>query len=308
MTAEEGTAPVFVDGAVAMERHTFHAMGTSVGITTTSGADRAAFREAIGCIETTFRDYEARFSRFLETSELARVNARSGSWTSVSKEFASMLQSAVDGARRTDGLFDPTVLPALVAAGYDRDFDEIVAHAREVLRAAVSCGRWEEVEVRGRMIRIPRDVALDFGGIAKGWTVDVAIERVAGLVPWVLVEAGGDLRVGGDVARRGLDIALEDPRDPHAEVLRFRLVEGALATSSVTRRAWGPGLHHLIDPRTAEPATTGVLQATCWAPTCREAEVGSTWALMSGRPVLDGISATLVLDDGTVITNMPSEA
>lgn len=292
----------------AVQRHTFRAMGTTVGIVSTSSADQAAFVEAIRTVESTFRAYEERFSRFLEASELSKVNARSGSWTSVSEEFSSMLGQALDAARRTNGLFDPTVLPALVAAGYDRDFNDVLAGARDALRIVAPCGRWTDIEREGNMIRLPPDVALDFGGIAKGWTVDIAAELVSELLPWVLVEAGGDLRVDGQIAPPGLEIALEDPHDPNAELLRLRLVDGALATSSVTRRSWGPNLHHLIDPRTGQPARTGVVQATCWAPTCREAELLSTWALLAGRPVLDRISATLVLEDGTVVTNMPSGA
>ena len=175
-------------------------------------------------------------------------------------------------SRRTDGLFDPTVLPALVAAGYDRDFDDVIAGARDVLRTATPCGRWADIELDGNLVRMPPDVALDFGGSTKGWTVDVAAELASRSVPWVLVEAGGDLRVAGEVEEPGLDIALEDPHDP-GELLRFRLLYGSLATSSVTRRAWGPDLHHLIDPRTRQTVTHGVVQATTWAPSCREAEV-----------------------------------
>jgi FAD:protein FMN transferase len=301
-------ASTFLDEAGTTSRHTFRAMGTSVGITTTSLVDRVTFLEAVRRAEDAFRANERRFSRFVETSELSKVNTRSGSWTPVSEEFLSMVRAALDGARRTGGLFDPTVLPALVAAGYDRDFDADLAGARDALRATAPCGRWAEIAVRGNSVRLPRDVALDFGGIAKGRTVDIAVERMEGLMPWVLVEAGGDLRASGEIAPPGLDIAIEEPHDPRAELLRLRLAHGALATSSVTRRAWGLGRHHLIDPRTAVPATTGVLQATCWASTCGDAEVGSTWAIMSGRPVLDRISATLVLYDGTIITNMPWQA
>ena len=112
-------------------------------------ADWAAFVEAIRVTESTFRAYEQRFSRFLETSELSRVNAGAGSWMSVSGEFSEMLGAALDGARRSDGLFDPTVLPALVAAGYDRDFNDVLSEARSVLRIVTPCGRWHDVEREG---------------------------------------------------------------------------------------------------------------------------------------------------------------
>ena len=56
-------------------------------------------------------------------------------------------------------------------------------------------------------------------------------------------------------------------------MLRLALTHGALATSSIVRRSWGPNLHHLIDPRTGRPAATDVVQASVWADTCVDAEV-----------------------------------
>jgi hypothetical protein len=67
----------------------------------------------------------------------------------------------------------PTVLPAVVAAGYDRDFDEVLAGARAALQPAAPCRRWDEIEIRGRSLRLPPDAALDLGG-SPGWTVDLA--------------------------------------------------------------------------------------------------------------------------------------
>ena len=146
---------------------------------------------------------------------------------------------------------------------------------------------------------LPEGVALDFGGIAKGWAADRASEAVESL-PWAVVDAGGDLRIGGSTPDGGLDIAVEDPISPGSEVVRLKLTFGALATSSVTRRSWGPRLHHIIDPRTGRPAITRVLQATAWAETCAEAEVRATWALLAGPTILflDGGEVLLNLDHG----------
>jgi thiamine biosynthesis lipoprotein len=232
------------------------------------------------------------------------VNAAAGSWTRVSGPFLEVLELALEAARVSGGLFDPTVLPALMAAGYDADFDEVLAGARLVLHPPEPCGRWPEIEIRDRQILLPPEVAVDFGGIAKGWTVDRAARRVRDLLPWALVDAGGDLRVVGDVPSGGLSIGIEDPLDPTGELLRLDLERGALATSSVTIRAWGEGMHHLIDPRTSLPADTGILQATVWAPKCSAAEMGSKWALLEGESILDQLPVVLVRTDGSAITNL----
>ena len=121
----------------------------------------------------------------------------------------------------------------------------------------------------------------------------------------MLVNAGGDLRLLGDAPPVG--VAIEDPETPAAELLRVTLRTGALATSSVCKRSWGPEAHHVIDPRTGAPARTNVLQATVWAPTCAEAEVGATHALFLGADAARRFPATIVTRDGEILVSMRQE-
>jgi FAD:protein FMN transferase len=298
------------ESAPARWRRTFGAMGTVVtliGPAPGSERDRAILERALTIVRATFAREEERFSRFRLETEISRVNAEAGRWTTVSRPFRKVLRASLEAARSTGGLFDPTVLPALLAAGYDRDFDAVIAGARLALHPTEPCGRWREIRVRDRQILFPHGVALDFGGIAKGWTVDRAARKLRELLPWALVDAGGDLRLVGSIPPEGLDVGVEDPLDPRAEIMRLRLDRGALATSSVTLRSWGTGLHHLIDPRTGRPAQTGILQATVWARTCAEAEVGSKLALLDPHGAIDRIPVVLVREDGTILTNLAEQ-
>jgi len=288
-----------------VSRISFRAMGTSVSLT--GPTEPIAFGVAGARVRRVFRSVEARFSRFRADSELAVVNGAAGAWIDVSPPFAALLCLALDGAARTEGLFDPTILPALSAAGYDRDLDVVRRGALPPRRPAPAA-RWREVEVRSGAVRLPPGAALDFGGLAKGVAVDLAATAAAGRIPWAMVEAGGDLRVAGRPPADGLPVRLEDPLDATAEILRLVLDAGALATTSVTRRAWGPGLHHVIDPRTGRPAATGVLQATVWAATCAEAEVWAKWALLTGPSAVDAVPGVLVTEDGRVRVSVPRSA
>ncbi len=279
----------------------FHAMGTEMFLI--GPRDAHGFDDAFARVRAGFERSERRFSRFLADSELSEVNRNAGASTSVSEEFAELLALALDGARRSGGLFDPTMLPALLAAGYDRDFSELAPSAPTASSNRAWTRRWNEVELEGRRVLLPQGVELDFGGIAKGWAADRAVAEASEL-PWVVIDAGGDLRVGGSPPEGGLDIATEDPLVPGSEVVRLRLAFGALATSSITRRAWGPRLHHIIDPRTGRPAFTRVLQATAWGETCAEAEVRATWALLAGPSILNELPAIIFLDDGEVRMNL----
>ncbi len=289
--------------AEGMARAGFRAMGTRVRCIGPAG--HGAFEPAVANVRATFEREELRFSRFRGDSELSRVNAAAGSWATVSPPFAELVGFALAAWEQTDGRFDPTLLGAMVAAGYDRDFDEILAGARVELHAGKPAGGAGDVRLDGRRLRLPNGVALDLGGVAKGWTVDRAARAaLAAGLPWALIEAGGDLRLDGEPPVGGLEVAVEDPESSDTDVGRIVLEDGALATSSVTRRAWGPGLHHLIDPATGAPSTGPVLQATVWAPTCADAEIASKDALLGGEPSLDRGPALLVLRDGRIVTNI----
>jgi FAD:protein FMN transferase len=305
-------------GPIRTITSSFAAMGTQITLIAAPGSDPRIVRRSLLKVKRVFAREEARFSRFRPDSELCRVNADAGRWVRVSPPFATLTERAVRAAHDTAGLFDPTVLRALKAAGYDRDFSqvrtrgdaedtelqEIRRKVRELMiKSSTACGAWREIELEDDRIRLPEGAELDFGGIAKGWTVDLTAEHLHGL-PWGIVDAGGDLRIFGETPEDGLEVAVEDPHAFGVEALRLRLGSGALATSSVTVRAWGTGAHHLIDPRTSLPALTGVVQATVWAPTCADAETWSKAALLSGPTILDRIPASLVLETGEIVTNL----
>jgi thiamine biosynthesis lipoprotein len=298
------------DAAIGTVRRSFRSMGTTVtviGPAPSVPTGWTALEQAAGEVERIFVREDRRFSRFRHGTEISRVNARAGRWTRVSPPFIEVLRLSLEAAELTDGLFDPTVLPALLAAGYDRDFDEVLAGARLALNPPEPCGRWRDIEIRDLEVRFPNGAALDFGGIAKGWTVDVAARRIRRKLPWAIVDAGGDLLVVGRPPSGGLPVAIEHPEDRTRELLRLHLARGALATSSTVARSWGPGFHHLIDPRVGIPASTGVVQATAWASTCTAAEVGAKWALLGGDAALERVAAIVVRTDGSVVSSFPDD-
>jgi thiamine biosynthesis lipoprotein len=300
-------------------RHSFTTMGTVVTLIAPHKTSERSFRHAVATVESVFRREDRRFSRFRPDSELSRVNAAAGRWVEISRPFAVLTERSLRAAAETDGLFDPTVLPALAAAGYDRDWAEVEARGDEedeelaairrefaalMIKHSTACGGWREIELDGTNLRIPEGAALDFGGIAKGWTVDRAANKLLNL-RWAIVNAGGDLVVVGTPPRTGLEVGIEDPHDAGVEAFRIRLHAGALATTSITVRSWGEGSHHVIDPRTSLPAMTEVAQATVWGETCTDAEVWSKAALLRGPGILDRVSGSLVLAGGEVVTNLP---
>jgi thiamine biosynthesis lipoprotein len=285
-------------------RSTFRAMGTDVAVLTPDDARPAG---VLAGVRSIFEAEEQRCSRFREDSELSRVNRAAGTWTEVSPGFEALIRFGLEQARATEGRFDPTMLAAVRAAGYDRDFAAVSTGPVAPADAPVPGGGWRDVRLEPGRVRLPSGVGLDLGGIAKGWTVDLAADAALRTgAPWVLVNAGGDLRIDGDAPP--LDVAIEDPWDRDAEALRLRLATGGLATSSIRARSWGEARHHLIDPETGAPSDDAILQASVWASTCAEAETLATWALLTGPRALRRVAGAIVTRDGDLLTSFPAEA
>lgn len=240
-----------------------------------------------------FDERDRRFSRFIESSELNRVNAQPQGVTVLSEELASMLALALDAARTTDGLVSPSVGGAVLAAGYDRDFSLLSPDGDPVEPAAVP--PTSAISLRGRILLRAAPVTLDLNGVVKGKTVDDALVLLG--EGWV--SAGGDL-----ATTRPIVVGL--PGGDTVTVDR-----GGLATSSVSKRSWlrgGERQHHLIDVATGAPARAQWRDVTVAAPTCLAADVAAKAALLlgdRGPAWLDGrgLAGRFVDHDGIVVTN-----
>lgn len=264
-------------------RHVFRAMGTEVEL----------FGEPAGfdLVELEFERLEALLSRFRPESELSQLN-REGR-IEAAPDLLRVVELALEARERTSGRFDPTVHDALVAAGYDRSFELLstkdagdggVHLHHTYVRAA--CGGGAHIE--GREIALEPGVKLDLGGIGKGYAVDRAAELLGRFGP-ALVNAGGDMACQGGFWPVGVEI-------PDGS-LTIGLERGALATSGSDRRRWAGG-HHLIDPRTSEPAASPFLRVTVAAPTAVEAEVLAKAIFLGADP--GDAAAVLVGHDGRV--------
>lgn len=259
---------------------TFHAMGTEVAVV----APAAVCREAGEAVRCLFETWEGTLSRFRPESELSRLNRAKGRRFVASPLLLLVLEAALAAARATGGVYDPGLGRSLKELGYDRTFEDAPRLGPPLARDLPAGGGWRGIQVeRGSgVVGLPADVELDFGGIAKGMAVDAALgelERL-GLTP-ALVNAGGDLAVRGRAPESSVwPVGVES-----SPGMVVPLRHGAIATSSVLKRRWqrgGEDVHHLVDPRSGRPATSGLRSVTVAAATCAQAEVAAKTALILG--------------------------
>lgn len=227
---------------------------------------------------------EARWSRFLPGSDITVLNGAGGRPVAVHPDTLLLLDRCRLAARRSWGLFDAAVLPAVLAAGYTESYDRL-DQARIAPRTPVPTSGLAGLQVDGRHVLLPPGVQVDPGGLGKGLAADLAAQAAldAG-ADGVLVNLGGDLRAAGRAPAGGWRVQVEDPLRPPAVLATLSLAGGAVATSSRTRRTLGPG-HHLIDPRTGAPAHTGLAQVTAIAGEAWWAEALATAAFVGGTEV-----------------------
>jgi thiamine biosynthesis lipoprotein len=292
-----------------MARRRFRAMGTDVHVVAPCGRIDVA---ADG-VHSLFVSWERVLSRFRPDSELSRLNEAHGAPFVASPILFNAVGTAVNAAAATGGLFDPTLLIDLERVGYDRSFDVLPRAQPEPDAPATGGGAWRGVELHreSRTIVLPQGAAVDLGGIAKGMAVDAALELLVTIgVRSALVSAGGDLSV------RGLPPSLGSWPVAVGEdaATTVTLVRGALATSSRLRRAWRQGTlerHHILDPRTGDPARSGVREATVAAAMCAQAEAAAKAVFVLGPRLAggflarNGLAGRVVSDDGRVVTLGP---
>ncbi|MFA5107285.1 MAG: FAD:protein FMN transferase [Patescibacteria group bacterium] len=235
--------------------------------------------------------FENRFSRFLPDSELSRLNQRAGKRVPVSRDLIKLILTAQGIWRYTDGLIDSTIGQALVAAGYDAPFELLPYRVETSDRPmAKSEHSFAEVKInrKQKTVFFPADLQFDFGGLGKGYLLDQLRSRVKAKTSNYWLSLGGDMIVSGtDTDGRAWSIGIQDPNKPERDFAYLRLPAGEwnVATSGTTKRRGGQSKkswHHIIDPRTGQPARTDVIQTTVLAPTAVEADALAKVVLLLG--------------------------
>lgn len=265
---------------------------------------------------------EACWSRFLADSDVSRLNLAGGRPIEVDPTTITLLEAMIDAWEATDRRFDPTTLPALVAAGYRSSIDD----PRRVTILPSGAVRFDgrdhddltladiEIDRAASTVRLPIGLAIDAGGIGKGLAADLAVaDMIRTGADGAMVSIGGDISLGGQPPEGGWNVLVEHPRRDQqlgGLVGTLALTNGGVATSSTVSRRWqheGSARHHIIDPWTGSPSMTDLSSVTVVARSGWQAETHATAAILAGSEhVVDyldrhGLSGLAVAADDRVL-------
>lgn len=293
-----------------LHRLEFHAMGCEM----LAVVDREPKPVMLSHVSEWFEEWEQALSRFRYDSELTRLNQTHERLVHVSETLWDVFQAARRSGQMTGGLVTPTLLDAIIEAGYDRPFDELPHLAAPTMDSTLTVPQPLTAvgfDESTRTITLPTNMGLDFGGVAKGWAANQAMQRLQVDGP-ALVDAGGDIAISGPRADGGpWQIGIADPFHADEEIETLYLNRCGVATSGKDRRRWtrnGLFQHHIIDPLTGHPAETNLLTVTVIAPDVLEAEsVAKAAFILGSRVGLEWIEArpetagVFILDSGEML-------
>lgn len=304
----------------------FRVMGSAAEVEVIDGSD-----DLLAVARRRLHFLEQRWSRFIDSSDISRLNAAAGEPVEIDAATVTLLEAMVHGHNATDGAFDPTVLRTVMHLGYSASRHDRTMRV-DLAPSTQARGDLTSIEVvrgpeddSGRALgpsiaRLPAGTALDAGGIGKGLAADlVAGELLRAGAAGAMVSIGGDLRVAGcgpndgdwviaiyaDTATAAGSINGRPADSPPArEIVDYvRLADGGVATSGT--------IHHQVDPAVGGRAAADrdgapLVQASIVAGSAMWAEVCATWAMVHGLGAVDdlerlALGARLQFGDGTAV-------
>lgn len=259
----------------------FEGIGTRWEVSTPSPLSGAHRRRLLDAVEA----YDAAWSRFRPDSLVAGA-ARAPGRHELPAEAAVLGPLYQTLYRLTGGAMTPLIGTSLERLGYGPGYP---------LRPQgppLPAPRWEDVlDWQGTVLTTAEPVEIDIGAAGKGQLADLlsAGLRACGIGEH-FIDASGDLLNAGpapglNTVRAPVEVALEHPYEPGRAIGIIPLGAGALCASAANRRAWGDGLHHVLDGTTGAPVRTVV----------------ASWALAPSAVVADALATALFFADGALL-------
>jgi thiamine biosynthesis lipoprotein len=265
--------------------------------------------EQLAAVDLAFDEIkriENLMSSHKDSSEVSLLNKNAGGdLITASSETIKLIQEGIRWGEKSHGIFDITIGPLIKLWDFEGGKNNIPDS--DSLKQAISMVNYKNIQIEGNQIRLKLPgMALDMGGITKGYAVDRAIEILQkNGVKGAILNAGGDLMAFGN---RSTDefwvIGLQHPRHPEKISASFAAEKSSAGTSVATSGDYqkffildGKRYSHILDPSTGMP-NSEIMSATVTASSVMQADILATIAFILGPDKgkgflknLDGVEA-----------------
>jgi len=297
-------------------------MGTVVEIKASvpAGVDAA---KVSACIDRAFGEIERverLFGVFKDDSEISRINrVKKNTPLKIDGEVFALIESSVEYSRKTEGAFDITVKP-LVDLWKKSASEKKLPTGDEIKDAMGRTGyEYMELDSSNKTITFKKDgMAIDMGGVAKGYATSKAIEvlKKSGIRD-AIVNSGGDMYCLGQRSKKDLwRVGIQHPRGKGKVFFKMRLKDKAIDTSGDYERYFmlnGKRFSHIIDPHTGYPIGDNVVSTTIIADDSTTADMLATAMCVMGKKGLSlvesvkGAYAILIFKEGDALKTVMSK-
>lgn len=254
-------------------------MSTVITVTIHDGS-----KETLDGAISLCRRYEQLLSRTVDSSDIGRINASGGEPCEVSGETAELLRTALEICEKSGGKFDITVSP--LTDLWDVSNTDSVPSDKNIAEM-LQLVDYRKLKIDGNTVTLPDGMAIDLGGIAKGYIADKTAEYLTeNGVTRAVINLGGNVSVIGDNNGNPYSVGIQKPFSKQGEIAASVLISDKTAvTSGVYERYFesnGKIYHHITDTSTGYPVDNGLYSVTIIADSSSIADGLSTSCLALG--------------------------
>lgn len=249
----------------------FEAIGTKWVIDCYEIASKISEEDLLKRIQSRIEEFDKTYSRFREDSLVWEISKKAGKYKfpSDAEKFFQLYNSF---NKLTQGKFTLLIGNTLSEAGYDFNYSLKPKEIKKVPETD------QILKYDHPFLEIDKPYILDFGGLGKGYLIDLIADilKSSGVVSYC-IDGGGDIIYETRNAKP-LSVGLENPKN-HQEVIGVvKIKNESICASSGNRRAWDK-YHHIIDPDSLSSPKN----------------ILATWVISKDAVIADGIATCLFL-------------
>ena len=260
---------------------------------------------------STINQYALALDPEVESSAVYGLNHANGAAVTLDPAIADMLATAKTVYTQTGGALDLTVYPIVKAWGFIDSVHTVPTAAELEQLKSVPC--FDDVNIDIHTVTMPAGTEISFGAIAKGALAERSklIAKDYG-IEHAFLSLGGNVQTIGTKPDGSLwRVGVQDPNNLSGHLGIVSVGEMAVVTSGSYQRYFeqdGKLYHHIIDPKTAAPAESGLLSVTILCESGTMADALSTAMFILGEEAAidyqrtyGGFDMILVTEDNRVI-------